>query len=324
MNEIETPRGVAVAVPRSRTTCPDCQTERETPPRNPDRRAIRLERLEEVLAHANQGRRPSDDQLKHRHAAHVDGIRARYKLPHPIQCEMPDKTMHNIGYVVDTRCGLTIKVGHECAKRDIDGIDEALLHVNALEAWDQDVAQLATIELLAKKAFAIADEAATQRAYVSAVRKYLPAIHGEMITRASKAARGIEVVGTDPNGQPTRGQLVGLELWDGVPTMHRGAVDVLLADVIAAIANGPPPPEDAHLLARRMRGVRTEVLRVERFLEGSRRFFGPRNIELVIVAVPRGHSVGPSGGIVFRSRESGNWRELRSDGKLYALPNGVP
>jgi transketolase N-terminal domain/subunit len=69
-----------------------------------------------------------------------------------------------------------------------------------------------------------------------------------------------------------------------------------------------------------MGGLRSDVRRIERRLENARRFFGTSNLELAIVALGGGLSIGPGGGLAFKSREDQRVKELRSDGQLYEVP----
>lgn len=195
-----------------------------------------------------------------RHRVHLSAVKAEYQLPDPIDCSIQGAHRHNHGYVVETRCGMLLRLGSNCSSKLIDGFSRLERRTAQSREYHRFLDAMRTQLRELRQRFGDAVE--NERRFW-AFRQYLTRESPELVARFKRhwneraSKRVVE-------------QIPGIELWDfeRVEVSRQGPMLREMELISESWGGAPPPWSEQQRFRDQVRAVRE---RVEDFTGWARR-----------------------------------------------------
>lgn len=257
------------------------------------------------------------------HAVDLPGLRATYDLggDAEVPCSFPDHQPHLRGYLVRTRCGLTVNIGNICAKRWITNFWRIVTYQKQQREASAGRASLEGLSGLLFEIDALSALAPELKEIRDTIRQDLPALHQEMANRALRSNAEV-IITAERRGlddvmvlDQTRINIRGLSIWK----VQHEDIDICQQDIISLkrqvdTLGKDIGIKDAMRLSKEYSVLRDRVNELSTTIEDARQFFGSdENLLASLYAARMSDAVKVEDKTIVYEK-SGRQYRLRSDG----------
>ena len=217
----------------------------------------------------------------------VDRLMANYRLKANIDCSLPDKTPHQHGHVVRTRCGLTLNIGNSCGKKLITGLKTALKRDRELATYEQRLFKIRSVRDVLGRAEAAAQRVVALRHFVHGLQTRIPDLHDILAytARTPRANRiDVHVRALDGSSRWTTQHVAGIELFNSASMKSSDRLRELAQIVEAACEARPIPSEaEAKQIVNQINKLLDISGETERWATGCEAFFTEPNMTAALL-----------------------------------------
>jgi hypothetical protein len=202
---------------------------------------------------------------------------------------LPDKTPHKDGYVVRTKCGEAINIGHICGAHWIHGLGEALQADLEKQQEEERLVKMVAAPEWIKAAEEIASGTRSLIHFTELVKTRISSVAETMVKIARRTLDGrLEAAprrGPDGKMVTDSYTIVGAELFDGskhpnvdgIRSQSRYVEEVYASDDYASQG------DKARIVVHEIDDLEKRMRRATEWADVARRFFGTQNMQAVLV-----------------------------------------